>query len=46
MLGVRTMERLCADCTGDFRDFVAGILKDHLETPPPRWLEKLLGAQA
>jgi hypothetical protein len=34
------MERLCADCTGDFRDFVRRILKDHLETPAPPWLEK------
>jgi hypothetical protein len=44
MLGVHTMEKICADCTGDFRDFVRRILKDHLGTPAPPWLEKLLGA--
>jgi hypothetical protein len=46
MLGVHTMERLCADYTGDFREFVRRILKDHLENSAPPWLEKLLGAAA
>jgi hypothetical protein len=40
MLGVYTMEKLCADYTGDFREFVRRILKDHLGTTAPPWLEK------
>ncbi len=42
MLGAHTMQKLCPDYTGDFRDFVRRILKDHLGTRPPPWLKKSL----
>jgi predicted metal-binding protein len=42
MLAAYTMEKLCADCAGDFRDFVREILKTHLEMEAPDWLAKLL----
>jgi hypothetical protein len=44
MLGAHTMEKLCADCSGDFRDFVRKILTGHLEEPAPLWLEEVIGA--
>jgi len=42
MLGAYTMEKFCTDCDGDFRCFIADILKQHLQTDTPDWLEKLL----
>jgi hypothetical protein len=43
MLGAYTMEKLCADCGGDFRSFTSDILKTHLEIqPPPDWLAPLI----
>ena len=42
MLGAYTMEKLCADCTGDFRSFTAEILKTHLQMQPPDWLTTLI----
>ena len=44
MLGVHTMERLCAECSGDFRDFVRNILAHHLDEAAPVWLERVIGA--
>ena len=44
MLGAYTMEKLCTDCSGDFRDFVRKILAGHLKEPAPFWLEKVIGA--
>jgi Patatin-like phospholipase len=38
MLGAHTMEKLCADCDGDFSRFVRGILKHHLQMDAPDWL--------
>jgi hypothetical protein len=46
MLGVHTMEKLCADRGGDFRCFVREILKTHLEMEAPDWLAKLLDTPA
>jgi hypothetical protein len=45
MLGAYTMEKLCADCSGDFRRFIRDILKKHLQMEAPDWLQKLLGRQ-
>jgi hypothetical protein len=45
MLGAHTMQKLCSDCAGDFRGFVRAILKDHLSTSAPPWLEKLIVAE-
>jgi hypothetical protein len=45
MLGAYTMEKLCADCNGDFRRFIRDILKKHLQMEAPDWLQKLLGRQ-
>jgi hypothetical protein len=42
MLGAYTMEKLCADCSGDFRSFTAEILKTHLQVQPPDWLAILI----
>ena len=42
MLGVYTMEKLCTDCGGDFRSFIRGILKRHLEMEAPGWLAESL----
>src|SRR5882724_5250387 len=42
MLGAHTMEKLCTDCDGDFRCFIADVLKRHLQVEPPVWLEELL----
>jgi hypothetical protein len=44
MLGAHTMEKLCSDCAGDFRDFVRKILSDHLDEAAPLWLETVIGA--
>jgi hypothetical protein len=45
MLGAHTMEKLCADCDGDFREFVEKIFTEHLRTPKPKWLEELFAAE-
>src|SRR5439155_10464169 len=42
MLGAYTMEKLCADCGGDFCVFIREILKGHLEIKTPDWLAPLL----
>jgi hypothetical protein len=42
MLGTHTMEKLCADCAGDFRCFIRDILKKHLAMEAPDWLAPLL----
>ena len=42
MLGVHTMEKLCADCDGDFRGLIRDIFKNHLETEPAKWLAELI----
>jgi hypothetical protein len=42
MLGAYTMEKLCADCEGDFHCFIRDILKRHLELEAPEWLAVLL----
>jgi hypothetical protein len=42
MLGAYTMQRLCAECAGDFRSFTAEILRTHLQTQPPDWLATLI----
>jgi hypothetical protein len=42
MLGAYTMEKFCTDCDGDFRCFVADILKRHLQMETPDWLSGLL----
>jgi len=44
MLGLYTMEKLCSDCTGDFRNFIRKILSDHLDEAAPVWLETVIGA--
>ena len=44
MLGLHTMEKLCADWSGDFRAFVRKILSDHLDEAAPIWLEQVIGA--
>ena len=38
MLGAYTMEKLCSYRDGDFRCFIADILKRHLKMQPPDWL--------
>ena len=43
MLGVHTMEKLCSQCSGDFREFVRRILSDHLDEAAPLWLETVIG---
>ena len=43
MLGVHTMEKLCGECTGNFRDFVRKVLADHLDEAAPVWLETVIG---
>jgi hypothetical protein len=45
MLGAHTMEKLCARRAADFSEFIAEIVKDHLGTPAPPWLKKLLPEQ-
>ena len=42
MLGAHTMEKLCADCVGDFRRFTGDILRTHLQTQPADWLATLI----
>jgi hypothetical protein len=42
MLGAYTMEKLCVECTGDFRSFMAEVLRIHLEIQPPDWLAPLI----
>jgi hypothetical protein len=42
MLGEYAMERLCTDCGGDFRCFIRGILKRHLQIEAPVWLAGLV----
>jgi hypothetical protein len=42
MLGAYTMEKLCADCAGDFRSFTAEILRTHLQIQPADWLATLI----
>jgi hypothetical protein len=42
MLGAYTMEKLCADCDGDFRCFIRDILKRHLQMEAPDWLAESL----
>ena len=42
MLGAHTMEKLCENGAADLPGFITGVLKNHLETPAPDWLEKLL----
>ena len=42
MLGAYTMEKLCADCAGDFRRFTGEILRTHLQIQPPDWLATLI----
>jgi Patatin-like phospholipase len=42
MLGAHTMEKLSADCGGDFRRFTGDILRTHLQTQPPDWLATLI----
>ena len=42
MLGAYTMEKLCAECCGDFRSFTNDILKTHLQIQPPDWLAPLI----
>jgi hypothetical protein len=43
MLGAYTMGKLCTDCDGDFRAFICGILKNHLQPEvTPVWLAGLL----
>jgi hypothetical protein len=36
------MEKLCAECRGDFRSFTAQILRTHLQIQPPDWLATLI----
>jgi hypothetical protein len=38
MLGAHTMQRLCADCVGDFDCFLHEVLESHLATKAPGWL--------
>jgi hypothetical protein len=45
MLGAYTMEKLCTDCAGEFRDFIRRFLTDHLRAPAPPWLENVIGSQ-
>ena len=42
MLGAHTMEKLCADCPDDFRQFTGEILRTHLQIQPPDWLATLI----
>jgi hypothetical protein len=42
MLGAYTMEKLCAECGGDFRRFIGEILRTHLQTQPSDWLATLI----
>jgi Patatin-like phospholipase len=42
MLGAHTMEKLCTDCSGDFRCFIRDILKGHLQMDAPVWLAELI----
>ena len=42
MLGVYTMEKLCASGAADFRDFVRKILQNHLHTHKSDWPKELL----
>jgi hypothetical protein len=42
MLGAYTMEKLCAECSGDFRSFTSDILKTHLKIQAPVWLASLI----
>jgi hypothetical protein len=42
MLGAHTMEKLGADCRGDFHRFIHDILKRHLQMDAPDWLAESL----
>jgi hypothetical protein len=42
MLGAYTMEKLCAECGGDFRRFIGEILRTHLQIQPADWLATLI----
>jgi hypothetical protein len=42
MLGAHTLEKLSADCGGDFPRFVRDIVEAHLKTKPSDWLAKVL----
>ena len=49
MLGAHTMEKLCTDCEGDFRNFdgdfcnlINMIFGSHLQTEVPKWLKELI----
>jgi hypothetical protein len=42
MLGAHTMEKLCAECADDFRQFTGEILRTHLQIQPPDWLTTLI----
>jgi hypothetical protein len=42
MLGAYTMEKLCGDCSGDFRSFTSDILTTHLKIQAPGWLAVLI----
>src|SRR5438552_16005823 len=42
MLGAHTMEKLCADCPDDLRQFTGEILRTHLQIQPPDWLATLI----
>jgi hypothetical protein len=46
MLGEHTMDRLCADCSGDFLEFARHILANHLDRSVPPWLAKLMRSEA
>jgi hypothetical protein len=45
MLGAYTIEKLCASCPPDFREFVEKIFTEHLRTPKPKWLKELFAAE-
>jgi hypothetical protein len=47
MLGVHTMETICADCTGDFETFIRRVVATHLGWKEmPAWLATLLGEES
>jgi hypothetical protein len=45
MLGAYTIGKLCAGCSGDFRQFVENIFTGHLDAATPPWLEQLFSGQ-
>ncbi len=46
MLGVHTMEKLCADCAGSFHEFAQTIFQSHLGVSPPPWIDKLTAVES